>query len=302
MIPILLTVFNIQRFCLHDGLGVRTNIFFKGCPLRCLWCNNPESIDPFPSIMFDSRLCHKFGDCIKNSGGSIRPEGDGLVIDRENITCFDALRDICPSRALTITGENMSINSIMSEIEKDIPFYEMSGGGVTLSGGEPFAQDGELIELLAELKKKDIHISAETSLHVPWENIEKCLGLVDVFLADLKHTDPEKFSFFTGGNAGLVMENFRKLDASGAQFVIRVPVVPDFNFSEPEIRSIIDFASDLNNSSEIHFIPFHSLAKEKYLFLGKDYVFGNARNVEKSEIAPCVEYAEHKGLTAKIMN
>lgn len=224
------------------------------------------------------------------------------MIDRENITCFDALRDICPSKALTIAGENMSIGSIISEIEKDIPFYEMSGGGVTLSGGEPFAQDGELVELLAELKKRNIHISAETSLHVPWENIEKCLGLVDVFLADLKHTDPEKFTFFTGGNAGLVMENFRKLDNSGAEFVVRVPVVPDFNFSGPELRSIIDFASDLKNSCEIHFIPFHSLAKEKYLFLGKDYFFGNAGNGEKFELALYVEYAELKGLTAKIMN
>lgn len=252
--------------------------------------------------MFDSRLCLKFGDCIRNSGSRIWTTGDSLVIDRENITCLDPLRDICPSKALTIAGEIMSVTSILSEIEKDLPFYEMSGGGVTLSGGEPFAQNGELIELLAELKKRKIHTAAETSLHVPWENIEKCLGLVDVFLADLKHTDHEKFAFFTGGNAGLVMENFRKLDASGVEFVIRVPVIPDFNFSGPELRSIIDFASGLKNSGEIHFIPFHSLAKEKYLFLGKDYVFGSARNVEKSELAPYVQYAELKGLTAKIMN
>jgi pyruvate formate lyase activating enzyme len=252
--------------------------------------------------MFDNRLCLKFGDCIRNSGGGIRLAGDSLVIDRENITSFGALRDICPSKALTIAGENMSVDRILSEIEKDLPFYEMSGGGVTLSGGEPFAQDGDLLELLSELKKRNIHTAAETSLHVPWENIQKCLALVDVILADLKHSDPGKFAFFTGGNAGLVMENFRKLDASGAEFVVRVPVVPDFNFSEPELRSIIDFASDLKNSSEIHFIPFHSLAKEKYLFLGKDYVFGNAVNVEKSELAPYVQYAKLKGLTAKIMN
>ena len=252
--------------------------------------------------MFDNRLCLKFGDCIRNSGGSIRLAGDSLVIDREKITSFGALRDICPSKALTIAGENMSVDRILSEIEKDLPFYEMSGGGVTLSGGEPFAQDGELLELLSELKKRNIHTAAETSLHVPWENIQKCLALVDVILADLKHTDPGKFAFFTGGNAGLVMENFRKLDASGAEFVVRVPVVPDFNFSESELRSIIDFASDLKNSSEIHFIPFHSLAKEKYLFLGKDYVFGNAVNVEKSELAPYIQYAKLKGLTAKIMN
>lgn len=298
----MLTVFNIQRFCLHDGSGVRTNIFFKGCPLRCMWCNNPESIDPFPSVMFDRRKCHMFGDCIRISSGKIRASGGSLAIDRDNIGCFEMLRDICPSGALTIAGEFMSVDSILTEIEKDIPFYETSGGGVTLSGGEPFAQDDELIELLAGIKDRKIHISAETSLHVPWENIERCLWQVDVFLADLKHTDPDKFAFFTGGNAGLVMENFKRLDSSGKEFVIRVPVIPDFNFSGPELSSIIDFASGLKNSHEIHFIPFHSLAREKYLFLGKEYFFGNKANVEKSEIAPFVEYAEKKGLTAKTLN
>lgn len=298
----MLTVFNIQRFCLHDGSGVRTNIFFKGCPLKCLWCNNPESIDPFPSVMFDSRKCRMFGDCIRVSGGKIRAFGDSLSIDRENISCFDILRDICPSKALTIAGENMSVSGILSEIEKDLPFYETSGGGVTLSGGEPFSQDDEIVELLAEIKDRNIHISAETSLHVPWENIERCLWQVDVFLADLKHTDPEKFSVFTGGNVRLVMENFRKLDASGREFIVRVPVIPDFNFSGPELRSIIDFASSLKNSGEIHFIPFHTLAREKYQFLGREYVYGHAGNVEKTELAPFVEYASCKGLTAKIMN
>jgi pyruvate formate lyase activating enzyme len=252
--------------------------------------------------MFDERLCHKFGDCIKAGKGFIISENSMLSIDREKITDFEILRNICPSNALIVTGQTMSVRQIMNEIEKDIPFYDMSRGGVTLSGGEPFSQDYDLKELLIAIKTRGIHVSAETSLHVPWETLENYLDLVDVFLADLKHLDTEKFTRFTGGNALLVMNNFRELDARGKEFVVRVPVIPWFNFSEPELIAIIDFASGLKNAHEINFIPFHSLAKEKYSMLGKEYIFDNHRNIEKKDLAPYVEYAEKRGMSAKILN
>ncbi len=298
----LLTVFNIQRFSLHDGAGVRTIIFFKGCPLSCMWCNNPESIDPLPSVMFDERQCHMFGDCIKAGSGYIVANGNKLKIERERITDFESLRNICPSKALIVAGETKSVSQIICEVEKDIPFYDMSGGGVTLSGGEAFSQDPDLMELVIELKKRKIHVSVETSLHLPWETIEKYLSLIDVFLADLKHTDNEKFSRYTGGNAALVLNNFMKLDKTGKSFIVRVPVIPYFNYSEPELCKIIDFASGLKNANEINFIPYHSLAREKYAMLGKEYFFENHRNIEKTELGPYVEYAEKKGMTAKILN
>ncbi len=298
----MLTVFNIQRFSIHDGNGVRTNIFFKGCPLSCLWCNNPESIEPFPSIMFDERLCQMFGDCIKAGSGHITSEGGRLLIDRKNITDFTSLRNICPSKALTVVGQPMSVDEIIREIEKDIPFYRTSGGGVTLSGGEPFSQHPFLEELITELKAKDIHVSVETSLHVPWETIENYLDIIDVFLADLKHTSSEKFTKFTGGEISLVINNFKELDNRGKPFVVRVPVIPGFNFSEHELCEIIDFASGLKNAHEINFIPFHSLAMEKYIMLGKEYIFDNHGNVEKTELKQYVDYAVKKGLIAKILN
>lgn len=298
----MLTVFNIQRYSIQDGSGVRTNIFFKGCPLNCLWCNNPESIDPLPSIMFDERQCHKFGDCIRAGRGSIVSRNNNLEIDREQITDFSSLRNICPSKALVVAGEKISVSQILAEIEKDITFYEMSGGGVTLSGGEPFSQDPDLKELLIELKKRGIHVSVETSLHLPWETIEKYLDLIDVFLADLKHTDNEKFSRYTGGKADLVLNNFRELDNRQQEFIVRVPVIPQFNFSEPELFALIEFTAGLKNAVEINFIPFHSLAREKYAMLGKEYTFENQRNIEKAELNLYVKYAENMGLTAKILN
>jgi pyruvate formate lyase activating enzyme len=267
-----------------------------------MWCNNPESIDPFPSIMFDERSCRMFGDCIRAGNGHISAKNGTLAIDREKITDLTSLRNICPSKALIVTGQEMSISQIIGEIEKDIPFYQMSGGGVTLSGGEPFSQDPALKELLSELKARGINISVETSLHVPWETIEDYLDMIDVFLADLKHLDEEKFTKYTGGNATLVMNNFRKLDENGKTFIVRVPVIPRFNFSEPELFAIIDFAAGLSNAHEIDFIPFHSLAREKYAMLGKEYIFENHRNVEKAELRTFVEYAEKKGLSAKILN
>ena len=136
----------------------------------------------------------------------------------------------------------------------------------------------------------------------PWTNIERCLPNVDVFLADLKHTDALKFEQFTGGNLDLVLNNYKKLDDSGKTIVLRVPVIPGFNFSESELKQLIDFAAGLKNAAEINFIPLHSLAKEKYAMLGKEYIFGNKRNVEKHELLSFTEYAEKNGLTAKILN
>jgi pyruvate formate lyase activating enzyme len=298
----MLTIFNIQRYSLHDGDGIRTNIFFKGCPLRCLWCNNPEGIDPSPVIMFDERSCYGFGECIKAGDGKIYAENGKLIINRDQITDASVLDNICPSKALVVTGLEKSVTQILQEIERDIPFYQTSGGGVTLTGGEPLAQGPELKDLISELKKRTIHLSVETSLHLPWEKIEEYSNSIDLFLADLKHVDIDKFTRFTGGDATLVMNNFLKLDMTGRKFIVRIPVIPLFNFSTPELFSIIDFVAGLKNAYEIDLIPYHSLAREKYLMTGMEYLFGNQSNIEKDELKPFVKYAEQKGLIAKIMN
>ena len=298
----MLTVFNIQKYSIHDGDGVRTNIFFKGCPLHCSWCNNPEGIDSCPSIMFDERTCHMFGECISYGSGITIGADNKIIISRDLINDPSIYNNICPSKALFVSGEEKSIDDIIKEVEKDIPFYKMSGGGVTLTGGEPLAQGPDLKELIIILKEKGINVSVETSLHLPWEIIENYIGLVDTFLADLKHLDKEKFLKFTGGNSELIIKNFKKLDQSGVNFIVRVPVIPGFNFSTAELTGIIDFAAGLKNASEINFIPYHSLAKEKYLMLGKDYTFSNHRNIEKIELKQFADYAEEKGLTSKILN
>jgi pyruvate formate lyase activating enzyme len=298
----MLTVFNIQRYSLHDGNGVRTNIFFKGCPLRCQWCNNPEGLEYSPTIMYDERLCHLFGECTKPGNGQIILQNGKLVINRELISEATVYRNICPSKALIVVGQEKSVSQILQEIEKDIPFYNTSDGGVTLTGGEPLSQGSELLDLLFELKKRGINVSVETSLHMVWEVISGYLELIDVILADLKHVDNDKFATFTGGDASLVLDNFKNLDSTGKKFIARIPVIPGFNSSSEELFAIIDFASRLNNVFQVDFIPFHALAKEKYVMVAKEYVFENQNKIEKSELLPFVEYAEQKGLIANIMN
>ena len=293
-------IFNIQRFSTHDGDGIRTLIFYKGCPLQCQWCSNPESQSFGPSILYDRKSCKNFGDCALLMPEAISRSADGgLQIQRELISEPEKLRDVCAAKALTISGETLGVDEVMAEIDKDLPFYS-GDGGVTLSGGEPLAQGEELILLLQVLHERQISTNMETSLHVKWELVERCIGLVNTFLVDLKHTDSEKFRQYTKGDAGLVLDNVKKLAYYGAHLVVRVPVIPGFNHSESEIQQMLDFASTIKGLKEIHFLPYHTFGEEKYKMLGKEYLFNHNKQVREKELLPYLQYAESKGFTTKI--
>ena len=290
----------IQRFSTHDGKGIRTIIFYKGCTLRCRWCCNPESLFAEPSLMFDESLCRGFEECVKRVPAAFHHDQNGTHINRAALGDPEKLRNICPSRALTVAGENKSTDELIKEIEKDIPFYQGSNGGVTLSGGEPFAQCPDLVALLKELKKRNIDIAVETSLHVNWMNIERCLGLIGTWLVDLKHTDDTKFRLYTEGSIGLVLENIRKLAERNENIIIRIPVIPEFNHSEVEIRNIIDFTASLKHIREIHFLPYHNLGTKKYTMLGMIYGFGPYKAVSENELTEYITYAATKELFATV--
>jgi len=293
-------IFNIQRFSTHDGDGIRTLIFYKGCPLECQWCSNPESQSFAPGILYDRNKCQSFGDCASLMPDAISLSSNkGLQISREHITDAEKLQDVCASKALTVSGKSLTVDEVMAEINKDLPFYS-ENGGVTLSGGEPLAQGDELVSLLQVLHQRQISTNMETSLHVKWELVERCIGLVSTFLVDLKHIDPDKFRQYTMGSAALVLENLKQLAYFGAHVVVRVPVIPRFNHSEAEIFQMVDFVSTIKGINEIHFLPYHTFGVEKYKMLGKEYLFNNTRQVEEEELKPYVQYAESKGFTIKI--
>lgn len=293
-------IFNIQRYSIHDGEGIRTIVFFKGCPLRCKWCSNPESQTYGPSLMYDPRKCKNFGDCIETGTPAISIENGNLTIDRSSIDNIENLRDSCTTRAMTVVGEDLSSYDLLAEIEKDLPFYHQSDGGVTLSGGEPLSQNGSISDFIDELYKNKIHISVETTLHVTWKQIERCLGKVDCFLVDLKHTDRFKFKEYTNGDLDLVMTNLEKLDKLQQNIIIRIPVIPGFNHTSEEITGIINLAASLQSVDEVHFIPYHTLGSEKYKMLGMDYPYSAHKGIAEEDVLPYLEIAASKGLNAKI--
>ena len=293
-------IFNIQRFSTHDGDGIRTLIFYKGCPLRCQWCSNPESHSFSISIMYDQSLCQGFGDCALTEPAAFKlRNGNGVDIDRKEVNEPVKLEDVCASKALVLTGDELCVDDLMLEIEKDVPFYK-NGGGVTLSGGEPLSQDQDLILLLKQLKDKNISTSMETSLHVSWARIERCIGLVGTFLVDLKHTDREKFRHYVKGDAGLVLRNLEKLAYFGANVVVRIPVIPGFNHSLAEIQEMVDKVNTIRGIEEIHFLPYHTFGVEKYRMLGMEYEFGPDKQVPESELELYVQYAQSRGFRTKI--
>ena len=293
-------IFNIQRFSTHDGDGIRTLIFYKGCPLRCQWCSNPESHSFTYSIMYDQSLCQRFGDCEVAEPAAFKLNGgSGVDINLREVKQPLKLKDVCASKALVLTGDDLSVDYLMAEIEKDVPFYK-DDGGVTLSGGEPLSQDQDLILLLQRLKEKKINTSMETSLHVSWARIERCIGLVGTFLVDLKHTNQEKFRYYIKGDAELVLRNLEKLAYFGAKVVVRIPVIPGFNHSLPEIQEMVDKVNTISGIEEIHFLPYHTFGVEKYKMLGMEYEFGSDKQVRDSELELYVQYAQSRGFRTKI--
>jgi len=233
-------IFNIQRFSLHDGVGIRTIVFFKGCTLRCKWCNNPESLSFNYDIMHNSAKCISCMSCVRASpNGEILYKNGEIRINRDRINEPLKYSEVCPTKALTVVGEIKSVYEIIGEIKKDSSFYNKSNGGVTLSGGESLAQKKFLFPLLKRLKEENIHVCIETSLHTNWTNIYDCVEYIDVFLADLKHTDEKKFKEFTDGDLQLVLENFKRLESMDAKVIVRVPVIPTFNNTKKEMKGIM---------------------------------------------------------------
>jgi len=292
-------IFNIQRFSTHDGNGIRTMIFYKGCPLECAWCCNPESQSFDCSILYDRRKCKSFGDCIATGIPGITHSDKGPEINRSAVSNPEFLRNVCLSRAIQISGEEKSAEELLIEIEKDLPFYQHSEGGVTLSGGEPLSQGENLVELLTLLKNKNLDVAIETSLHVEWSYLERCLGLTGTFLVDVKHTDAEKFKQYTGGNLDLVNTNLKQLVEKKENIIARIPVIPDFNHTMEEMEKIIDFIDSLHHIHEIHFLPYHTLGTEKYAMLGMEYVFGKKKPVDEAGLNNYIDYARNKGFTVK---
>ncbi|HCI6113568.1 TPA: glycyl-radical enzyme activating protein [Klebsiella quasipneumoniae subsp. similipneumoniae] len=294
-------IFNIQRYSTHDGPGIRTVVFLKGCSLGCRWCQNPESRARSEDLLYDPRLCLAGCElCQQAAPAVITRTLDGLIIHRQHVndSHIAALRDCCPTTALTVCGEEESVEEIMATVLRDKPFYDRSGGGITLSGGEPFMNPDLARALFEASHQAGIHTAVETCLHVPWKYIEPALPFVDLFLADLKHVDEAVFRQWTDGSARRVLDNLQRLAQAGKNMIIRVPLIQGFNASEADITAITDFAADRLRVSEIHFLPYHTLGMNKYQLLSQPYTAPDKPLDAPELLAFAQDYARSKGLTA----
>ncbi|HCA9777627.1 TPA: glycyl-radical enzyme activating protein [Klebsiella quasipneumoniae subsp. similipneumoniae] len=294
-------IFNIQRYSTHDGPGIRTVVFLKGCSLGCRWCQNPESRARSEDLLYDPRLCLAGCElCQQAAPAVITRTLDGLIIHRQHVndSHIAALRDFCPTTALTVCGEEKSVEEIMATVLRDKPFYDRSGGGITLSGGEPFMNPDLARALFEASHQAGIHTAVETCLHVPWKYIEPALPFVDLFLADLKHVDEAVFRKWTDGSARRVLDNLQRLAQAGKNMIIRVPLIQGFNASEADITAITDFAADRLRVSEIHFLPYHTLGMNKYQLLSQPYTAPDKPLDAPELLAFAQDYARSKGLTA----
>ena len=220
-------IFDIQRHSLHDGPGIRTTIFLKGCPLQCIWCHNPESISDEKEIAFFEERCTRCGACVNECPNQVHSiEDNKHILDRVHCHCCGKCTEVCLSGALEITGKEMTVEEVLQPVMRDVNYYTTSGGGVTLSGGEPMQQFGFVLEFLKEAKEKDLHTCLDTSGLAPTEHFETILPYVDLFLFDYKATQSEKHFQLTKASNELVNQNFRYIYDRGARIELRCPLIP----------------------------------------------------------------------------
>jgi pyruvate formate lyase activating enzyme len=268
-------VTNIQVYSLHDGPGVRTLVFLKGCPLRCDWCCNPECINPKLEVEFYKSKCIQCGACLKAcSKKAINPDlklKSGFKIDKHLCDeCGDCVQT-CPAEALKLVGRIVSVDEVMEKVRKDKYFYLTSSGGLTVSGGEPLYQFEFTRELLRRAHEENINTAIETCGYAPWKRYEQILPYLNLVLYDIKHMDPVKHKQMTGASNRLILSNLKKLSQSGVPLVIRLPLIPGFNLDHDNIAKTADFISNLDNVTEVNLMPFHQLGKDKYFRLCRVY-------------------------------
>jgi pyruvate formate lyase activating enzyme len=265
-------VTNIQRFSIHDGPGIRTTVFLKGCNLRCFWCHNPETLAPKAELQLFLERCIACGECFKRC-----PNGAHVVVDgqrrflRELCQGCGACAETCYAEALVLVGQVKSVDEVVEEVLRDRPFYETSNGGVTLSGGEPLLQFDFSRAILERCRAEGVHTAIESAVNYPWERVAAMLEVTDLVMIDIKHMDSARHRECTGVPNERILENALRLGQQPQPLIVRTPLIPGVNDNEADIAAIAAFVKQLPNLVYYELLPFHPMATSKYQSLDMDY-------------------------------
>lgn len=303
-------VFNIQRFSIHDGPGIRTTVFLKGCSLHCFWCHNPEGISIKPQIQFFPERCIHCGECVsacENNANLI--EGDNIIFLRERCKVCGKCVETCYAEARVLVGKEMTSEDVVQEVLKDRPFYETSHGGITLSGGEPVLQPEFSKEILTRCKDEGVHTAIETAGNVPWDDLEILLPVVDLVMMDLKQMDSAKHRAATGVPNERLLANARRLvTQSEKPILFRIPVIPTVNDTNEEVAAIAAFvramidlrqANMLSGKISLELLPFHRLAGDKYRSLDMGNRSKELTPPSKEKLSELVQTARALGIEVR---
>ncbi|WP_264876505.1 glycyl-radical enzyme activating protein [Vibrio agarivorans] len=294
------TVFNIQKFSLHDGPGIRTIVFLKGCYLSCKWCSNPESQKFKPSVFFEKEKCIGCGKCAATCPQQAISLKRQSRIDHQKCVGCGTCTEICPTGALTLSGKTMTVKEVLDEVCKDEVHYRRSSGGLTLSGGEPLAQPDFVEALLKEAKSRGLHTAMETTGIASTDVLNRIIPLLDVVLLDIKTFYRDQHEKYTGLPNDVVLANALTISKLAKQVSVRVPLIPNFNSDEQSVRAIAMFATHMDNVARLHLLPYHNFGQSKYNLLGVDYYCDGLNTPPNKEVNRYKEIVESVGIECVI--